>query len=94
MVSQNRIQRRTAEQIVDMPVLEVVEVHVESAKVSSRDRVPQCFEEQGVGRERISERVVEQVVDVPARKIVEVSQYPKEVLRKTQRQARVSGRVK
>ena len=35
---QNRIQRRTAEQIVDMPVLKVVEERVQVAKVSARDR--------------------------------------------------------
>ena len=54
-------------QIVDMPVPKVVEEHVEIAKVSSRDRFQQRFEEQSVGQERISGRIVGQVVDVPSR---------------------------
>ena len=65
MLPQNRIQRWTAEQIVDMPVPEVVEEHVDIAKVSSQNRVPQLFQEQSAGQERISERRVEQTVDVP-----------------------------
>ena len=36
MVSQNRIQRRAAQQIVDMPVLKLVAEHVEIALVSRR----------------------------------------------------------
>ena len=71
MVSPNRIQRRTAEQIVDTPVPEVVEEHVEITKLSSQNRVQQRFEEQSVGRECFSERVVEQVVDVRAGHMVE-----------------------
>ena len=74
MVSLNRIQPWTAEQIVDIPVRKVEE-HVEITKVSSRNRFQQRFEEQRVGRERISECRVEQFVDVAAGQM-EVPQYP------------------
>ena len=88
-------------QIVDMPVPKVVEEHVEIAKVSSRDRFQQRFEEQSVGQERISGRIVEQVVDVPAGHVAEVSvswrhvrggRASEEVLRR-HRQGRVPGCV-
>ena len=49
MVSPDRIQAWTAEQIVDMSVPKVVEEHVGITKVSSR-RGQQRFEEQCVGR--------------------------------------------
>ena len=51
MVSQNKIPRRTAEEIVDVPVPKVVEEHVGITKVSSQNRVQQRFEKQSVGRE-------------------------------------------
>ena len=41
MVSHDRIQERTTEQIVDMPFPKVVEEHVEITEVSSLNRVQQ-----------------------------------------------------
>ena len=75
MVSRNRSQPWTAEQIVDKTVPSVLEEHVEITKVSSRNRGQQRFEEQSVSQKRISECRVEQVVDVPAGQMEQVSQY-------------------
>ena len=92
MVSQNKIQRRTAEQIFDMPVPTVVEEHIGIAKVSSQNRVHQRFEEQSVGRERILKRRVEQIVDVPAGQMAE-GVCSGEVPRNVHRQGLVLGCV-
>ena len=57
VVSQDRIQQRTAEQIVDTPVPHVLEELVEVFKVFSQDRVQQ--------------RLSEQIIEVPAISLAE-----------------------
>ena len=57
IIPQERIQQRIVEQIVDVPVPQVVEEILEVIKV-----IPQ---------ERVSERIVEQIVDVPVPQVME-----------------------
>ena len=57
------IQRRNVEQIVDTPVLPVVEELAEASKVFSQDRVQRRFGEQTIEPPAIS--LAERVVEVP-----------------------------
>ena len=62
-VSQKRIQQRTVEQIVDVPVPQVVEELMEVSHVFLQDRVRQRFVEQIIEAPAIS--LAEQIVEVP-----------------------------
>ena len=63
IVSQDRIQQRPLEQIVDTPVPQIVEELAEASKVFSQDRVQQLFGEQTIESPAIS--LAERVVEVP-----------------------------
>ena len=70
-ISEDGIQRRTAERIADIPVPQVVEGLVKVSKVSSQDRVQQRFGGQIVRTlgislaEKIVEMTVTQVLEHP-----------------------------
>ena len=63
IIPQDRIQQRTVEQIVDVPVPQVVEELAEVFKVYSRDEVHKRFVEQTI--ETPSTAIAEMIVEVP-----------------------------
>jgi len=71
--SKERVQQRTVEQVVDVPVPQVVEEVIEVAKVIPQERVQQRTVEQvvDVPVPQIVEEILEQVVDVPVPQVVE-----------------------
>ena len=59
----DRIQQRNVEQIIDTPVLPVVEEQAEASKVFSQNRVQQSFMEQTIANPAIS--LAEKTVEMP-----------------------------